>query len=171
MRKPYKRPTKEQSSLVPVPPPEAEEEKKQGFSLFRRPKTEIQTADFDALDHYAENKNLELTELKVTEKRKVSRVVVDDPKSERAGGVVGFFRNMLGVGLAAFIVYFSLNGLSSDNPWEIAAGMNMALMLSCVGPLAVGGLVMGAMGYKPQANGTREDTSYTVRRSYTKKRK
>ena len=171
MRKPYKRPTKEQTSLAPLPPPEEEEDKAQGFSLFRRPRTEIQPADFDAIDRYAESKNLELRELKVTEKRKLSRVIVDEPKPERAGGVVGFFRNLLGVGLMAIIIYYSLDGLSTDNPWAIAAGMNMVVLLSCVGPLVVGGLVMWATGYKPQPNGTKENISYTVRRSYTKNRR
>lgn len=181
-RKRYKGKTALQKA-EPTPPPQPIEEDQGGgggFSLFRRQNSDIQQASgTDAVDRYAEAKNLELRELRVTEKRKTSRVVFDayDPPPEPEpttfwGRVKRFFRNLLGylaIGIIVFVPIYALEH-GTENPWLQAAGLNMTYMLICLSPLIVGGLVLEKLGKAPKT-GTREDLSVTVRRKYTKRRR
>lgn len=165
--------------VEPTPPPQPEEQGSGGFSLFRRPQSDIQQAGGqDAVDRYAEAKELELRELRVTERRKTRRIILDEPIIEQEpppkgfwGRVKRFFRNLLAylaIGLIVAIPIYALEN-GTDNPWMQAAGINMTYGLICLGPFIMGGLVLEKWG-KYSRTGTREDVSVTVRRKYTKKR-
>lgn len=165
--------------VEPTPPPQPEEQGSGGFSLFRRPQSDIQQAGGqDAVDRYAEAKELELRELRVTERRKTSRIILDEPVRVQEPPPTTFWgrlkragRNILGGLALALVVLVPIYALENgtDNPWMQAAGVNMTYGLICLGPFIMGGLALEALGKGPR-HGTREDVSVTVRRKYTKKR-